>query len=236
MSTCLFRAWPSSFLQQASALSCHREVFAYEMLTTAPCTLSTGPYPYGNPSMQDEYYSPMPPEAHAIGRPGDFPVPSAPGHAPYSASPQNFSPSSLPPPPMHNRPPRPPAGYSTSQAPGSSSGPLGQALNLVGNVAGQGAKNSIQNLANCECDDDTFPRTRLLMYFDVRSGNEVVQQVPEVSQDRVRRGTLDRNLLPMLCMWCCSTWMRTYAPTNIIAPSVRLGGGERFSIIQHNKL
>ena len=57
-----------------------------------------------------------------------------------------------PPPPTHGRPPRPPAGYSGSQG----GGPLGQALNLVGNVAGQGAKNQLQSLADCECGDDCF--------------------------------------------------------------------------------
>ncbi|RDX43917.1 hypothetical protein OH76DRAFT_1487477 [Lentinus brumalis] len=105
------------------------------------------PYGYGNASMQDEYYTPMAPEAHAIGRPGNYPAPSAP-HAAYGGPPsQTFSPPP-PPPPAHNRPPQT-AGYSGNQGPGfSGGGPLGQALNLVGNVAGQGAKNSIQNLAS----------------------------------------------------------------------------------------
>ncbi|OJT09971.1 hypothetical protein TRAPUB_13552 [Trametes pubescens] len=60
-----------------------------------------------------------------------------------------------PPPPTYARPPAHPAsGYSGSQgasgsgAPAMAAGPLGSAFNLVGSVAGQGAKTQLQNLAN----------------------------------------------------------------------------------------
>ncbi len=168
----------------------------------------------------------MAPEAHAIGRPGDYPAPSAP-HAAYGGPPsQTFSPPP-PPPPAHNRPPQT-AGYSGSQGPGfSGGGPLGQALNLVGNVAGQGAKNSIQNLASCECDDAVFPRPRMTdAICHAQRERSCSASTGDEAGPRQSR-TLDRNLLPMLRGWFA--WLRT--PMYII---VRLVG--RFRRVQHNKL
>ncbi|KAI0757455.1 hypothetical protein C8Q80DRAFT_1090899 [Daedaleopsis nitida] len=104
------------------------------------------PYGYGSPPIQNEYYTGHSDSSYNVsthpGAPSAGPSPSAYHTAPYGAPP--------PPPPTHARPPQPPAGYSGNPYSSASSGPLGQAFNLVGNVAGQGAKNQLQNLANCE--------------------------------------------------------------------------------------
>ncbi|KAI0735710.1 hypothetical protein C8Q76DRAFT_781999 [Earliella scabrosa] len=111
------------------------------------------PYGYGKAPIQSEHYSPMPPDrpqevsagtGAGASTYGTYPGAAAGPHAYGAPRPYGASPPPPPPPPTHGRPPRPPAGYSGTQG----GGPLGQALNLVGNVAGQGAKNQLQSLAD----------------------------------------------------------------------------------------
>ncbi|KAI0638931.1 hypothetical protein C8Q77DRAFT_17830 [Trametes polyzona] len=111
------------------------------------------PRPYGSPSIPNDYYHPVAPEAQVHA--------SHASHAPHAAyGQQEYRPpmgqGAPPPPPTYARPPTHPAsGYSANQAGGASggapafaSGPLNHAFNLVGNVAGQGAKTQLQNLAS----------------------------------------------------------------------------------------
>ncbi|KAI0367479.1 hypothetical protein BV20DRAFT_970442 [Pilatotrama ljubarskyi] len=96
------------------------------------------PRPYGSPSIPNDYYHPVASEAQGS----------------QYGSPDAHTLGAPPPPPTHPRPQTYPAsGYSGGQgsgggAPVLSAGPLGQALNLVGNVAGQGAKTQLQSLAS----------------------------------------------------------------------------------------
>ncbi|KAI0825265.1 hypothetical protein BC628DRAFT_261234 [Trametes gibbosa] len=102
------------------------------------------PRPYGNPAIPNDYYQP-----HAPGGQGGAQQYQPPNmNAPLGQG------GPLPPPPPPQRPPAHPAssysagGGGSGGAPAFSSGPLGQAFNVVGNVAGQGAKTQLQNLAN----------------------------------------------------------------------------------------
>ncbi|KAJ8488759.1 hypothetical protein ONZ51_g3342 [Trametes cubensis] len=102
------------------------------------------PRPYGSPAITNDYYAPI--------------APGAQSSSPYG--PPGLPATGAPPlPPTYARPPsHPNTGYSGVQgpqvqgagrgAPALSAGPLGHALNLVGNVAGRGAKTQLENLAS----------------------------------------------------------------------------------------
>ncbi|KAI8983325.1 hypothetical protein BD414DRAFT_418734 [Trametes punicea] len=89
--------------------------------------------PYGSPAISSSYYAPIAPETQGV----PYGPPDVQGAPPW--------------PPNYARPPTHPAsGYSgnTGAPPTLTTGPLQQAFNLVGNVAGQGAKTQLQNLAS----------------------------------------------------------------------------------------
>ena len=94
-----------------------------------------------------------------------YPQPPGPsGHQTYGYPSPAQSPSShgTPPPapaspahPAYGQAARPPQAYGTYAGYGASGntstgGPLGSALNMVGNLAGKNAQNQLQNLASCE--------------------------------------------------------------------------------------
>ena len=139
-------------------------------LLTPPCRplpVAAPHAPYGNPSIPGASYSPATAEHHHQhhSQPPQHPHQQQQHYSDYGSPSQSYTPPPGPPPshPAHSSSSygqpagpyyggQPSGGYGYGQPAGgpSAGGALGSALNVVGNVAGPGAKHSLQNLANSE--------------------------------------------------------------------------------------